>query len=77
MNKKAFLSLENVMDKAAFAFFSQHREFFDKGIIHIGKFEHYFQIFRNQIIPLFSTKSGSPSSPPSRTQTNRRHITPR
>lgn len=51
-----FLSLENVMDKAAFAYFSQHREFFDKGIIHIGKFEHYFQIFRNQIIPLFSTK---------------------
>ena len=34
----------------------QHKEFFEKGIIHIGKFEHYFQIFRSRIIPLFSTK---------------------
>ena len=51
-----FLSLENIMDKAAFDYFLQHKEFFEKGIIHIGKFEHYFQIFRSRIIPLFSTK---------------------
>ena len=27
----------------------------EKGIIHAGKFEHYFQLFRKRIIPLFST----------------------
>ena len=27
-----------------------------RGIIHSGKFEHYFQLFRNRIIPLFSTR---------------------
>ncbi|MBQ7132386.1 MAG: DUF3419 family protein [Oscillospiraceae bacterium] len=41
----------------------QARRFFDKninlieqGIIHAGKFEHYFDIFRNYMIPLFSTR---------------------
>ena len=28
----------------------------EKGIIHAGKFEHYFQMFRDSIIPLFSTQ---------------------
>ena len=58
-SKKAyalFLTLENVMDKTAFAYFKEHKEYFDKGIINIGKFEHYFQIFLNKIVPLFSTK---------------------
>ena len=27
-----------------------------KGVIHTGKFEHYFQMFRDSIIPLFSTQ---------------------
>lgn len=58
-SKKAyplFLTLENVMDKTAFAYFKEHKEYFDKGIINIGKFERYFQIFLNRIVPLFSTK---------------------
>ena len=43
---------------------SEGRKYFDKnlhiiknGIIHTGKFEKYFRIFRNCVIPLFSTKS--------------------
>ena len=51
-----FLTLENRMDREAFEYFRGRREYFDKGIINIGKFERYFQIFRGKIIPLFSSK---------------------
>ena len=51
-----FLSLEPVMEPDAFRYFREHPEFFEKGIVHIGKFERYFQIFRNRVVPLFTTK---------------------
>lgn len=51
-----FLSLENNMDKESFEYFKVHPEFFEKGIINIGKFEKYFQIFNKKIIPLFATR---------------------
>ena len=51
-----FQSLEPVMDPEAFQYFFGHPEFFEKGIVHIGKFERYFQIFRNRVVPLFTTK---------------------
>lgn len=52
-----FLSLESVMEADAFKYFKAHREFFEEGIVNMGKFEHYFQIFRNKVVPLFTTKA--------------------
>ncbi len=33
-------------------FWDLHPEFIEKGIIHVGKFENYFKLFRNYILPL-------------------------
>ena len=52
-----FRSLKDVMDEDAFAYFESHPEFFEEGIVNMGKFEHYFQIFRNKVVPLFTTKA--------------------
>ncbi len=36
----------------ALSFWDGHPELIKKGIIHIGKFENYFQLFRTRILPL-------------------------
>ena len=36
-------------------YFDRNPEIIANGIIHAGKFEHFFSVFRRQIIPLFST----------------------
>lgn len=36
-------------------YFDQNPEIIGNGIIHAGKFERFFSVFRRQIIPLFST----------------------
>ena len=51
-----FLTLEQYMDKESFEYFKKHPEFFKKGIVNIGKFEKYFQVFVKWILPLFSSK---------------------
>ena len=51
-----FQSLKKDMSREAFEYFSAHPEFFEKGIVNIGKFEHYFGIFQKFVIPLFTTK---------------------
>ena len=51
-----FKKLEKDLDKETYNFFSNNKKIFKKGIINSGKFEHYFQLFRNFIIPLFTTK---------------------
>ena len=33
-------------------FWDQHPDLINKGIIHVGKFENYFSLFRNRILPL-------------------------
>ena len=50
---KTFFSLKEYMDEESFNYFNQRRELIVKGIIHIGKFERYFQIFRKFVCPLF------------------------
>lgn len=55
-SRERFLSLKGIMDPEAFAYFESHPEFFEEGIVNMGKFEHYFQIFRNKVVPLFTTK---------------------
>lgn len=37
-------------------YFDAHTELIESGIIHVGKFERYFRIFRNAMIPLVATK---------------------
>lgn len=37
-------------------YFENNPEIIAKGIIHQGKFEHYFQLFANKIIPLVNSK---------------------
>lgn len=51
-----FQSLKKDMSKEAFDYFSAHPEFFEKGIVNIGKFEHYFELFQKFVVPLFTTK---------------------
>ena len=41
------------MDEESFRYFNHRRELIVQGIIHIGKFERYFQIFRKFVCPLF------------------------
>ena len=50
---KTFFSLKEYMDEESFNYFNQRRELIVQGIIHIGKFERYFQIFRKFVCPLF------------------------
>ncbi len=44
------------LDAETAAWFGQHPDVIQNGIIHAGKFEHYFQLFRSKVIPLFSSK---------------------
>ena len=37
-------------------FWDAHPKFIKRGIIHIGKFENYFRLFRNWILPLVHTR---------------------
>lgn len=53
--KAIFQKLKNKMEPDAFSFFDQHPEFFEQGLINIGKFEHYFQLFTKYICPLFAS----------------------
>ncbi len=45
------------MSKDAQRYFDEHIDFIKKGIVHTGKFEHYFQLFRKYIIPTTSSKN--------------------
>lgn len=44
--------LRNDLSLEAKSFWDQHPDFIKKGIIHIGKFENYFRLFRERILPL-------------------------
>ena len=51
-----FLTLDGKMEEESYRYFAEHPEFFRKGIINIGKFEKYFQMFKKYVVPLFATK---------------------
>lgn len=51
-----FLKLSDDLDKDSFEYFEKNKDYFNKGIINIGKFERYFQIFKKYICPLFASK---------------------
>lgn len=44
--------LRSGLSEEAKAFWDQHPGFIKKGIIHVGKFENYFRLFRNYILRL-------------------------
>lgn len=44
--------LRHVLSEDAVRYFDNNPEIIDAGIIHVGKFEHYFGIFRKYVIPL-------------------------
>ena len=47
-----YKSLEEFLTVESKYYFSQHPEIIENGIIHQGKFEHYFQLFATKIMPL-------------------------
>lgn len=51
-----YAAIRQELSDGARDYFDKNRRIIRKGLIHAGKFEHYFQIFRRFVIPLFSTK---------------------
>jgi len=48
--------VRNALTKDARCYFDAQPEIIRNGLIHAGKFEHFFGIFRRRIIPLFTTR---------------------
>ena len=44
------------LSKEAQSYWSSHTQEIAKGVIHIGKFERYFQLFSKRVLPLIHTK---------------------
>lgn len=53
---KIFKKLKSKLAPEAYKFFNNHPEFFEKGLINTGKFEHYFQLFARKVCPLFASR---------------------
>jgi len=49
---KVYRLLSGSLSAPSRAFWDEHPEFIKQGIIHVGKFESYFRIFRKWILPL-------------------------
>ncbi len=49
--------LRQQLSPAAQAYFDRHENLIADGIIHQGKFEHYFQLFHRRILPLIHRRS--------------------
>lgn len=53
---KLYKIAQRKLSKEAQKHFDEHLDLIKRGIIHVGKFEHYFQMFRKYIIPITSSK---------------------
>lgn len=53
---RVYAALRNELTGAARAYFDGNRKMICRGLIHAGKFERYFRLFRRYVIPLFSTR---------------------
>lgn len=51
-----FFSLKGKLDSESYEYFDERRELISQGVLHVGKFERYFQIFRRVVCPLFCSK---------------------
>lgn len=54
--ESVYLKISHNLSAEAREFWDAHPEFIKRGIIHIGKFENYFCLFRNWILPLVHTR---------------------
>lgn len=50
---RRFFALRESLDEETYRYFDQRRDLIQSGVVHAGKFERYFQIFRKFICPLF------------------------
>lgn len=51
-----YKSLAGDLSQEAKSFWNQNLDLINKGIIHVGKFENYFSLFRNRILPLIHSR---------------------
>lgn len=51
-----YIKIRKDISKGAQKYFDEHLELIERGIIHTGKFEHYFHLFRKYLVPLTSSK---------------------
>lgn len=54
--KKLYDSIKNGLSKQIAEYWDVHPDLIEKGIIHIGKFEHYFRLFRTYCLPVIHSK---------------------
>lgn len=51
-----FKDLKGYLDDDTFNYFNLHQDKIESGLIHSGKFEHYFSLFRRYVLPLIHNK---------------------
>jgi len=54
--KECYSKLRGGLSPESRSFWDQHLELIEKGIIHVGKFERYFKLFRTWCLPLIHSK---------------------
>ncbi len=54
--KQLYTRVREHISEGAAAYFDAYPDIIENGIIHCGRFENYFRLFRNFMIPLFSTR---------------------
>ena len=54
--ESVYSKIKHSLSEEAREFWNAHTDFIKRGIIHIGKFENYFRLFRNWILPLVHTR---------------------
>lgn len=54
--KSIYSSLRKYLSSETATFWDSHLDLIEQGIIHIGKFEHYFQLFRRLCLPLIHSR---------------------
>jgi len=54
--KKLYLKLKIQLSDETKYFWDQHLDLIERGIIHVGKFENYFKLFRTRCLPLIHSQ---------------------
>lgn len=53
----AYRSLQQHMSSDARSFWDSHPDWIERGAIHVGKFERYFGVFRERVLPLVHSRA--------------------
>ncbi len=54
---RIYRKIRNGLSLGARQYWDERRQQFEHGIVHAGKFEHYFKLFRNWLLPLVHRQS--------------------